>query len=88
MSIKFRLTIINFLQFFIWGAYLTSIGGYMYATLHFQGEEIGTVFLTLGIASIFMPPLLGIVSDKWINAERLLGIMHLVGQQHYIMLLP
>ncbi|WP_409966223.1 Xanthosine permease [Mycovorax composti] len=79
MSIKFRLTIINFLQFFIWGAYLTSIGGYMYATLHFQGEEIGTVFLTLGIASIFMPPLLGIVSDKWINAERLLGIMHLVG---------
>ena len=51
----------------------------MYATLHFKGEEIGTVFLTLGIASIFMPPLLGIISDKWINAERLLGLMHIAG---------
>lgn len=79
MSLKFRLIIINFLQFFIWGAYLTSIGGYMYATLHFKGEEIGTVFLTLGIASIFMPPLLGIISDRWVNAERLLGITHIVG---------
>lgn len=79
MSIKFKLTVINFLQFFIWGAYLTSIGGYMYATLQFKGEEIGTVFLTLGIASIFMPPILGIISDRWINAERLLGLMHLMG---------
>lgn len=79
MSIKFRLTIVNFLQFFIWGSYLTSIGGYMFGTLHFKGEEIGTVFLTLGIASIFMPPILGLVGDKWINAERLLGLCHLMG---------
>ncbi|GAB3009138.1 nucleoside permease [Niabella terrae] len=79
MSIKFRLTVINFLQFFIWGAYLTSIGGYMFVTLGFQGSEVGTIFLTLGIASIFMPPLLGIVSDRWIRAERLLGLAHLAG---------
>lgn len=79
MGIKFRLTIINFLQFFIWGSYLTSIGGYMYGSLHFRGEEIGTVFLTLGIASIFMPPILGLVGDKWINSERLLGLCHVVG---------
>ncbi|WP_317041069.1 nucleoside permease [Niabella ginsenosidivorans] len=73
------MTIINFLQFFIWGAYLTSIGGYMYATLHFKGEEIGAIFLTLGIASVFMPPILGIISDRWVNAERLLGITHIIG---------
>ena len=79
MSIKLRLTIINFLQFFIWGAYLISIGGYMYSTLHFKGEQIGTVFLTLGIASIFMPPLLGIISDRWVNTERLLGLSHIAG---------
>ncbi|XZF16068.1 nucleoside permease [Chitinophagaceae bacterium MMS25-I14] len=79
MSIKFRLTIINFLQFFIWGSYLTSIGGYMFGTLHFKGEEIGTVFLTLGIASIFMPPVLGLLGDRWINAERLLGLCHIIG---------
>ncbi|MBO9595258.1 MAG: nucleoside permease [Niabella sp.] len=79
MSIKLRLTIINFLQFFIWGSYLTSIGGYMYSTLHFKGEQIGTVFLTLGIASIFMPPVLGIISDRWVNTERLLGLSHIAG---------
>ena len=79
MSIKFRLIIVNFLQFFIWGSYLTSLGGYMYVTLHFQGEQIGTVFLTLGIASVFMPAILGIVADKWINSERLLGICHIAG---------
>lgn len=79
MSIKFRLIVINFLQFFIWGAYLTSIGGYMYATLKFEGEQIGTVFLTLGIASIFMPPILGIIGDRWMNAEKLLGLSHVLG---------
>lgn len=79
MNIKLRLTIMNFLQFFIWGAYLTSVGGYMFATLHFGGEQIGTIFLTLGIASIFMPPVMGILCDRWINAERLLGLCHIIG---------
>lgn len=79
MSIKFRLTILNFLQFFVWGSYLTSLGGYMYGTLHFKGEEIGFVFMTMGIASIFMPTLLGIVADRWFNAERVLGLSHIAG---------
>ncbi|MEP7254717.1 MAG: nucleoside permease [Ferruginibacter sp.] len=79
MSIKFRLTILNFLQFFIWGSYLTSLGGYMYVSLHFQGEQIGKIFLTLGIASIFMPAILGIVADRWVNSERLQGLCHIIG---------
>lgn len=79
MSIKMRLIVLNFLQFFIWGCYLTSFGSYMYVTLGFKGEEIGSVFLTLGIASIFMPALLGIVADRWINSERLLGLCHIAG---------
>ena len=79
MNLKLRLTIVNFLQFFIWGSYLTSLGGYMFVTLHFQGEQIGKVFLTLGIASIFMPALLGIVADRWVNSERLLGLCHILG---------
>lgn len=68
----------NFLQFFVWGSYLTSFGSYMYATLQFKGEEIGLVFMTMGIASLFMPTLLGIVADRWINAERVLGLSHLI----------
>ncbi|HMJ48581.1 MAG TPA: nucleoside permease [Ferruginibacter sp.] len=79
MSIKFRLILLNFLQFFIWGSYLTSLGGYLYVTLHFEGEQIGKVFLTLGIASIFMPAILGIIADRWVNSERLLGMCHIVG---------
>lgn len=77
MGIKSRLTIMNFLQFFVWGAWLISIGGYLGGTLHFSGSQIGGVFSTLGIASLFMPTLMGIVADKWLNAERVLGICHL-----------
>jgi MFS transporter, NHS family, xanthosine permease len=79
MGIKGRLIVMNFLQFFIWGSWLISIGVYLGATLHFKGAEIGAVFSTLGIASLFMPAIMGIVADKWINAERLLGICHFVG---------
>ncbi|MCY7411305.1 MAG: nucleoside permease [Chitinophagales bacterium] len=79
MNIKRRLIIMNFLQFFIWGAWLISIGNYLDGTLHFSGSQIGAVFSTLGIASLFMPALLGIVADKWLNAERVLGLCHLVG---------
>ncbi len=79
MSIKFRLILMNFLQFFIWGSYLTSFGDYMFGTLHFKGEQIGAVFITLGFASLFMPTLMGIVADRWINAERVLGFCHIAG---------
>ena len=79
MGIKNRLVIMNFLQFFIWGAWLISLGAYLGGTLHFKGSEIGAVFSTLGIASLFMPAIMGIIADKWINAERLLGICHFIG---------
>lgn len=79
MGIKARLTLMNFLQFFVWGTWLISIGGYLGGTLHFSGSQIGSVFSTLGIASLFMPALMGIVADKWLNAEKVLGICHLIG---------
>jgi len=79
MGIKNRLVMMNFLQFFVWGAWLISIGGYLGGTLHFSGVQIGAVFSTLGIASMFMPAVMGIIADKWINAERVLGMCHLTG---------
>lgn len=79
MGIRFRLTLMNFLQFFIWGSWLISIGGYLGGTLGFSGMQIGAVFSTLGIASLFMPAVMGIIADKWINAEKLLGMCHLMG---------
>ena len=57
MSIKFRLTAMQFLQFFVWGAWLISLGGYMGGTLHFEGGQIGAIFATMGIASLIMPGL-------------------------------
>jgi MFS transporter, NHS family, xanthosine permease len=79
MSIKNRLIVMNFLEFFIWGSWLISLGGYLIGTLNFSGLQVGSIYATMGIASLFMPTLLGIVADRWINAERLLGICHLVG---------
>lgn len=79
MSIKVRLIIMNFLQFFVWGAWLISLGGYMGRELHFEGGEIGAVFATMGIASLIMPGIVGVVADKWFNAERLYGLCHIAG---------
>lgn len=79
MGIKLRLIILNFLQFFVWGSWLISIGSYMGGTLHFSGVQIGSVFSTLGIASLFMPAVMGIIADKWLNAERVLGLCHIIG---------
>ncbi|MEO8174146.1 MAG: nucleoside permease [Sediminibacterium sp.] len=79
MNIKSRLIVMNFLQFFIWGSWLISIGNYLGGTLHFTGAQIGAVFSTLGIASVFMPAIMGIIADKWVNAERVLGACHLIG---------
>jgi MFS transporter, NHS family, xanthosine permease len=79
MGIKNRLIIMNFLQFFVWGTWLISLGGYMIVTLKFTGGQVGSIYSTMGLASLFMPGLLGIVADRWINAERLFGLCHVTG---------
>lgn len=79
MNVKFRLTLMNFLQFFIWGSWLITIGVYWFQNKKWSGSEFGAIFSTMGIASIFMPAIAGIISDRWINAEKLLGILHILG---------
>ena len=74
--IKLRLTVMNFLQFAVWGAYLTSMGRYL-ASAGFA-EHIGSFYAMQGIVSLFMPALMGIVADRWVPAQRLLGICHLL----------
>ena len=72
--IKLRLTVMNFLQFAIWGAYLTSMGRYLGDAGFAEG--IGNFYAVQGIVSLFMPALMGIVADRWIPAQRLLGLCH------------
>ena len=79
MSIKFRLTVMSFLQFFVWGAWLITVGNYWFGTKQWSGAEFGAIFSTLGISSIFMPALTGIIADKFINAEKLYGVLHILG---------
>ncbi len=78
MSIKLRLTIMNFIQLFVWGSWLITIGVYWFQNKQWSGSEFGAVFSTLGIASIVMPALTGIIADRWINLERLYGILHIL----------
>ncbi len=93
MNIKLRLIVMNFFQFFVWGSWLITIGAYWFQTLPkiypvidatthasvWTGSAFGALFSTMGIASLFMPALLGIIADRWINAEKLYGICHIVG---------
>lgn len=78
MSIKFRLICMSFLQFFVWGAWLTTLGTYGFDVKGWSGAQFGAVFSTLGIASIFMPAVMGMIADKWINAEKLYGVLHIL----------
>ena len=78
MGLKLRLTVMNFLQFYIWGSWLITIGNFWFGTKLWSGAEFGIIFSTMGIASLFMPALMGIVADRWLNAEKLYGILHLL----------
>lgn len=76
MNVKLRLIIMNFLQFAVWGAYLTSMGSYLVSVN--QASHIGMFYAMQGIVSMFMPALIGIVADRWIPAQKMLGLCHLI----------
>ena len=76
MNLKFRLALMNFLEFAVWGAYLTCMGNYL--GVAGLGDKISWFYAIQGIVSIFMPTLMGIVADKYVQPQRLLGLCHLV----------
>ena len=78
MSIRFRLTIMSFLQFFVWGAWLITIATYFFTNNLGTGVQFGAIFSTLALSSLFMPALTGIIADKWLDAEKLYGILHIL----------
>ncbi|HEX9979856.1 MAG TPA: nucleoside permease [Flavobacterium sp.] len=82
MGIKFRLTVVSFLQFFVWGAWLITIATYFFNSPMAAGEnagaKFGAIFSTLALSSLFMPAITGIIADKWIDAEKLYGVLHIL----------
>ena len=78
MDVRLRLIIMNFLQFFVWGSWLITFANYWFGTMDWGPTEFGAVFLTLGIASLFMPTITGIIADKWVNAEVVYAVSHVI----------
>ena len=78
MNIKNRLAVMSFFQFFVWGAWLITMANFWFGTKSWDGTHFGLVFSTMGIASLFMPTLTGIIADRWMNTEKLYGILHIL----------
>ena len=74
--LKSRLTVMNFLEFAVWGAYLTSMGTFL--AKNGYGDIIGWFYAVQGIVSLVMPGVMGIVADRWVQAQRLLSLCHVL----------
>jgi NHS family xanthosine MFS transporter len=68
----------SFLQFFVWGAWLITIGTYCLNAKQWTFPQFGAIFSTMALASLFMPALTGIIADRWMNAEKLYGVLHIL----------
>ncbi len=77
--IKLKLTVLSFLQFFIWGSWLITIGSYCFGNKQWQPDEFGIIFSTMGFAALFMPAVAGIITDRFVPAQVLYGIFHMLG---------
>nr|WP_297164465.1 nucleoside permease [uncultured Dysgonomonas sp.] len=78
LNLKYRLIIMSFLQFFVWGSWLITVANYWFQTQNWEADKFGAIFSTMGIASLFMPALAGIIADKWIDSEKLYSALHLL----------
>lgn len=79
LSLKNRLIFMNFLQFFIWGSWLITIGAYWFNTKQWDSKSFGAIFSTMGIASLFMPTIMGVIADRWMPAQKLYSLLHFLG---------
>jgi nucleoside transporter len=78
-GIKVRLSVMMFMQFFIWGGWFVTLGSYLAANLAATGAQTSTAFSTQSWGAIIAPFIVGLLADRYFNAERLLGVIHLIG---------
>jgi nucleoside transporter len=78
-GIKVRLGVMMFLEFFIWGAWFVTMGTHLTGPLGFSDPESALAYATQSWGAIVAPFIIGLIADKYVNAERLLGVIHLIG---------
>ncbi|MEJ5054309.1 MFS transporter [Sphingobacterium sp. MYb382] len=79
VSIRFKLSFMMFLEFFIWGAWFVTLGTFLIQNLKASQFEIANVFSTQSLGAIIAPFIIGMIADRYFNAERILGILHIAG---------
>jgi nucleoside transporter len=77
--LRVRLSLMQFVQYFIWGSWFVTIGTYLLKTLNFSGAEVGLVYSSPGMAAMIMPWLLGVIADRYMSLQKLLAILHFIG---------
>ena len=78
-TVRLRLCVMMFLQFFTWGGWFVTMGSYLAANLHASGAQTGLAYSTQSWGAIIAPFIVGLIADRYVNAERLLGALHIAG---------
>lgn len=78
-AVRFKLSVMMFLEFFIWGAWFVTLGTYLLRNLHTSGAQVGSAFLSQSVGAIVAPFIIGLIADRFFSAQKILGVLHLAG---------